>query len=585
MRQIHLLLILLVLWTAVSCDEERKLDPYRHWQYAISCNHISGCAFECGCACNDDGEPCLCDEPPVPSDPSICPYPTDCRVDGRYRELCDAEGMVCDGDDGICAPAAVECADDASCGLMGTCDMERGKCVEQCGCAAYMTGCELPQQTTCDTDDDCAPSQQCNPNDGQCWSRHCLADQPAAGVCGPESVCEAAGLPAFCTAREGVFTLDNCVISRPCITRLECTDPLKPLCSDDQFCVADPAPGRPFLMGFSPWPWDATLAAVDWTYEHIKEGGDVLSEHLEEGVPWPEALAGTAFSASYTDELNSRLQRLDGHATVLQINAMNISRDGLAPYRGSDLSMPLPGEWGTYRFNDDNVKTAYLNYARRMIDVFSPAYVLIGVEVNLLLRNNPSLWPDWVELNAFVYAQLKLEFPELPVGVSVFCVPYFDQWSGEDDTAAQLAALHADLEPSADFIAFSLHPFMSGLLADSFPVDYLWDLFAMTTKPVAVSESSYPAQPWQLTSPALTFDGTPEKQDRFLHLMLEASRDFNAAFVIWFTIRDYDQLWQNALGAGDDTLIWRDTGLYDENGTARPAYTRWSTWLGYDLGK
>jgi hypothetical protein len=490
MRQIHLLLILLVLWTTVSCDEERAVDPYRHWQYAIACNHISGCAFECGCSCNDDGEPCLCDEPPVPSDPSVCPHPTDCRVDGKYRELCDAEGMVCDQDYGICAPAAVACVDDASCGLMGTCDMERGKCVEQCGCAAYMTGCELPLQTACDTDDDCAPSQQCNPNDGQCWSRHCLADQPAAGVCGPESVCEAAGLPAFCTAREGVFTLDNCVISRPCITRLECTDPLRPLCSDDHFCVADPAPRRPFLMGFSPWPWDATLAAVDWTYEHIKEGGDVLSEHLEEGVPWPEALDGTAFSASYTAELNGRLQRLDGHATVLQINAMNISRDGLAPYRGSDLSMPLPGEWGTYRFNDDNVKTAYLNYARRMIDVFSPAYVLIGVEVNLLLRNNPSLWPDWVELNAFVYAQLKLEFPELPVGVSVFCVPYFDQWSGEDDTAAQLAALHADLEPSADFIAFSLHPFMSGLLADSFPVDYLWDLFAMTTKPVAVSESS-----------------------------------------------------------------------------------------------
>ena len=335
---------------------------------------------------------------------------------------------------------------------------------------------------------------------------------------------------------------------------------------------------RTFQMGFTPWLYDATLGARSWTYEHILTHGDIISEHMEEGVPWPEALDGLPFSESYQTEISDRIQLARGHDIVLQINPMNIRRDGLADYRGDSVTEPLPPEWQNRSFSDPEVQTAFLNYAIRMVELFRPKYLVIGVEVNLLLTNSPEKWDGWVQLNRYVYTQLKARYPDLPVGVSVFCVPYFDQWAPEHDSEAQIEALHRDIEPWTDYIAFSVHPFMSALLADYFPGDYLTQLFSLTEKPIAVSESSYPAQEWSLSN-GLTFYGTPEKQDRFLSLLLNAAQDFSASYVIWFTIRDYDQLWEHVLGSSEETLIWRDTGLYDENGNERPSLSTWSGWL------
>jgi len=41
-----------------------------------------------------------------------------------------------------------------------------------------------------------------------------------------------------------------------------------------------------------------------------------------------------------------------------------------------------------------------------------------------------------------------------------------------------------------------------------------------------------------------------------------------------FVLRDYDALWQQIGGNEDLTIAWRDTGLYDEAGAARPALSR-----------
>ena len=69
---------------------------------------------------------------------------------------------------------------------------------------------------------------------------------------------------------------------------------------------SDDGPTRPYRMGFTPWLYDATEEARDWTFAKIGAEGDVVSEHLEEGVPWNEMLAGQAFSGSYLAELEGR---------------------------------------------------------------------------------------------------------------------------------------------------------------------------------------------------------------------------------------------------------------------------------------
>lgn len=350
-----------------------------------------------------------------------------------------------------------------------------------------------------------------------------------------------------------------------------------------------PAPlgtARPFKMGFSPWPWDATQAAVDWTWDQIFADGDVVSIHTEEGVPWNEALNSQPFPANFQATLNDRKLRLQaaGRPSILSVNAMDISRTVLAPYRGAGINEPLSAPWNGYAFNHPNVKAAYLNYVKRLIDYYQPLYVLTGIEVNILRANSgPVVWSQFKELQCYVYNQLKSAGYTQPIAVSMVTPAYYhpDLYATEFDSTSQ-AQVMRDMEPCLDVVAWSVHPFMSGLLANSFPDDYFSIVSSMTTKPQAISESSYPAQTWSALG--MTFSGSPEKQDAMIHSMLSFAEKKKFRFVLWYSVRDYDQLWarpvaQGGLGSSDLALVWRDTGLFDENGSERAGLQTWRQYL------
>jgi hypothetical protein len=261
----------------------------------------------------------------------------------------------------------------------------------------------------------------------------------------------------------------------------------------------------------------------------------------------------------------------------LQINALNGKRNGLALYRDSLINQQLMHPWDTLVFDHDPVKTSFYNYVRRMVDTMNPDYLVLGVEANLLIRNKRQLWQSYCNLITYVYIQIKKTQPALPVGISLFCAPFFPQWSTSDTLALQQQGLAA-IEPYTDFIAFTAHPFISALKCDSLPPDYLNRLFAFTQKPVAVSECSYSAQEW--TYPGVgVFYGSAQKQNTFLSQLLQASSDRRALFCIWFTVRDYDTLWHQTLQENPDALPWRDSGLFDEAGISRPALALWKQWL------
>ena len=338
---------------------------------------------------------------------------------------------------------------------------------------------------------------------------------------------------------------------------------------------------RPFWMGFNPWPYDATTEAVDWTYKAINAKGDVISHHIEEGVPWPEAAAEKPFADDFATSLDMRLKKTEpGKKVFLSLNPINPGRNGLAPYRGSGINMALPSPWDKAELNSKEVKSAYLKYLKRMIALFKPDWLAIGIEVNLLARNSPALWPKYVELHRYIYGELKKSNPGLVLIASFDSNALLDGYSTMDDPAVQKKAFQ-DLLPFIDTLGISLHPFLSTVyFADSIPEDMFDRIFTLTKKPVAITESSYSAQPWTLhvNGGAIEFKGSPEKQVAFTSRMLEAARKYKAPFVVMFTIRDYDALW-NVIGKSDLALPWRDTGLYDEDGKPRPALETWEAWL------
>ena len=44
--------------------------------------------------------------------------------------------------------------------------------------------------------------------------------------------------------------------------------------------------------GFTPFPYDFGLSAVEETYDIAAEHSDMITFHFDNGVPWSEALAG-----------------------------------------------------------------------------------------------------------------------------------------------------------------------------------------------------------------------------------------------------------------------------------------------------
>ena len=335
---------------------------------------------------------------------------------------------------------------------------------------------------------------------------------------------------------------------------------------------------RSFWMGFTPFPHDTTEEALDYTRDRLRLDADLIAHHLDEGVPWVEAREAEPVSGELASEWSYRKALSADRTTLVSITPIDISRSRMAPYFSPEGVVPLPEPWSDHAFDHPDVKIAYLNYARNVIEYFEPDYLVIGIEVNGLLKNAPGKWSAYLSLHRYVYTVLKTEFPRLPIMVSVIGIDLLEGAS-DVDHQAQIQGLDEILLYS-DFFALSLYPFISSFVTDTIPDDLFHRLRALSDKPMAVAETGYPAEPFTITFPdgPVTFEGTPAKQDQYMRLLFDSAQSMAFRFVVNFVLRDYDAIWEQ-LG-GDETLaIWRDTGIYDEDGVLRPAGQRWMNWL------
>jgi hypothetical protein len=341
------------------------------------------------------------------------------------------------------------------------------------------------------------------------------------------------------------------------------------------------SPARSFYMGFTPFPYDISLDAVNETYANITTNGDIINHHFDNGVPWVEALSGEPFNDNILNDWNFRKERTPaGQKVYLSVAALNPDRKGLALYRGTSDNMILPAPWDTYQFNSPEVKSAYVNYCKRAIAFFEPDYFNMSIEANLLHFLSPSQWSAYVEFHEFVYVTLKGEYPELPIFCSITGAQLLDGYIDENDASLQrLAAL--ELLEYSDLYAISFYPYMSKYLGSAYPSESFRELFRISDKPIAIAETGYPAQSFQLTvnSNSATIDSDPAKQNLYMQDLLKSCNDRKAVFVISFVVRDYDQLWED-LGSKDDiTVAWRDTGLIDETGQERISFSTWRNYF------
>jgi hypothetical protein len=84
-----------------------------------------------------------------------------------------------------------------------------------------------------------------------------------------------------------------------------------------------------------------------------------------------------------------------------------------------------------------------------------------------------------------------------------------------------------------------------------------------------------------LPSLKVVIEGTPQRQLVYYQKLLGMAQKRDFVFVISFIHRDYDALWERIKDHSPELFkAWRDCGLVDQDGEARPAYAVWKAYLG-----
>ena len=336
---------------------------------------------------------------------------------------------------------------------------------------------------------------------------------------------------------------------------------------------------RSFYMGFTPWLYEASIAAQNATYSRLEAHGDIIKHHLLGGIPWQEALDGQPYHANVEAELQARISRTPDNSEVfLAIDSLNSARTALAPYRGAMDNMPLTGDWATRTWSSQEVIDAYIAYAEDMINRFEPRYFEYGTEASELLLNDAAAFTDYLIFAEAVYGSLKSTYPNLTLIISIALKsPGSDEMQTIQTNIGSLLAF-------SDVVGISVYPYAFFNHADkgdpaNLPLYWLDQINDFSgDKPLAISETGWIAEDLDIAAFTFSESSSAAKQNAYLDELLIAANDKQMEFVIWWSVTDFDTLWNVELAQDPVAKIWKDIGLYDENQLPRSALQTWDSW-------
>lgn len=342
------------------------------------------------------------------------------------------------------------------------------------------------------------------------------------------------------------------------------------LAGETTFPAQEPPPvaatSRCFRMGFTGFPHDITLDAVEAMRQFVRGNSDILAHHIE-GVPWAEALQDRPFQKEFLQEWEGKKAATPpGGKVYLAVSP------GRGDLKVAEKGLPLPAELKGKSYDHPLVKKAFLNYCRRAVEFFQPDYLAIGIEANEIHSAGAGTWRAYSDLHRFVYAELKKEHKDLPVFAS-FTLHNLLKNRGE------MLAAWRQLMPCNDFVAVSFYPFLTGETVDQ-AFEFLTAEFDGFKKPYAMVETNEAAEKLVFPSNGLTINGSAAKQRIYYEKLLALAQARRFKFVISFVHRDYDALWEKIKANSPELFMaWRDCGLVDEKGLPRPAYEVWKRYF------
>ena len=193
-----------------------------------------------------------------------------------------------------------------------------------------------------------------------------------------------------------------------------------------------------------------------------------------------------------------------------------------------DLARPL----------DEATRQIYRQSAAAFAERYRPAYLGLGIEVNLLAEQSPDDFDDCAELFSNVYDSVKIVSPE----TRVFTVFQLERskglhgglFGGTDDPAAT-GWSSLDRFPKADLLAFSTDPGFVYRSPAELPDDYYNEIRLHTAKAIAFTEIG-----WHSDAGPAGWESSEAEQAHFVGRFFDLTRELNIEMAIWSFLHDPD---------------------------------------------
>ena len=332
----------------------------------------------------------------------------------------------------------------------------------------------------------------------------------------------------------------------------------------DFFCDYD---SRAFQMGFTTWPFAPTEESVNETYRFISEQADIYSEHIDAEIPWDAWINNTALPQEFTDNIARRTARLIPNLKLtVSVSLLNLSRDELSP----DYDGTIPNYT---ELNDAHIEDAYFKHLKYITEELNPDYLILAIEVNELLINAPDKWEAYKLLMANIKTRIKQEFPTLAISESFTLHNFFEANVVNPEAYKKEVSDYAN---TLDFVTISFYPFFSGLKTKADFQRAFDFLHQRITKKIAFGETGHLSEDLSVASFNLSISGNQSEQNDYLESLITNAQEQNYEYIIWFTHRDYNELWETfPADVKDIGKIWISTGIINEDGMEKNANSTW----------
>jgi hypothetical protein len=312
-------------------------------------------------------------------------------------------------------------------------------------------------------------------------------------------------------------------------------------------------------MGFSSVPREPTDQAYREAFEFAAGAADIVL--IQRAPPWSEFVPGGSIS-----ERTERLTRFERDLARNNSLRLFLAIDVTDPADRGNL-VALPDDLRGEDFSNGRVRAAFTAYAKYLALNYKPAYLALGVEVDMFFsRRGDAAFRNFQSLYFETYDEVKSVSPS----TMVFPTFQYENLQGLISTgliAQPYWALLGRFEPKIDAIAVSSFPGFVYQSVDQMPAGYYSELRARSQRPVLLASIGW-------TSDSPLGPGTADSQQlAYITRAMQQAESLQAEAVIWYLARDPEI----ATVPGFAPLA--AMGLYDNAGDPKPAWAVWRTYL------